>query len=396
MDKKSLLYTSFDVVPSKKGAAVHIEQFALSIAQAFGDLKLLTVAPPGGAADRAGWTGIQHVEMPAPGDDLIARVMNFRRLLISWLLKARQNDEFFEIVHFRSPFEGLPFVQDGFRDSRLIFEVNGLPSIELKYRYPKVADDEVLLEKLIAQEDLCLEAAQTVVTTCKVTKDYLIGRGVREDKIRVIPNGVQLELFPFREYRGGSKETDFKLLYVGTLSGWQGVDTSIRALALLQEEFPARLTIIGPASAERVGQLRDFAHTLGVADRVNILPAVEQCALISFMHAADVILAPLTANDRNLVQGCCPLKVLEAMASGTPVLASDMPVVSEITDDTCLLVKPGSAGSLKDGIVQIRNSPAMAAELSRRARLRIEHNYTWARAGLSLVDCYNALLCLPA
>ena len=55
------------------------------------------------------------------------------------------------MVQFRSIFEGLPLLRLKPRP-RLIFEVNGLPSIELKYRYPKVVDDRELMRKLVAQE----------------------------------------------------------------------------------------------------------------------------------------------------------------------------------------------------------------------------------------------------
>ncbi|MFX5994777.1 glycosyltransferase, partial [Acinetobacter baumannii] len=56
-----------------------------------------------------------------------------------------------------------------------------------------------MTKKLFAQEQICLEAADSIVTTCEVTKNYLIGRSIPEQKIVVIPNGVQLETFTFAQ-----------------------------------------------------------------------------------------------------------------------------------------------------------------------------------------------------
>jgi glycosyltransferase involved in cell wall biosynthesis len=80
---------------------------------------------------------------------------------------------------------------------KLIFEVNGLPSIELKYRYPGVAEDRELLHKLHSQEQICLEAADLIVTPSTITSYYLQTRGIAANEIRVIPNGVDLDVFTY-------------------------------------------------------------------------------------------------------------------------------------------------------------------------------------------------------
>ena len=75
------------------------------------------------------------------------------------------------------------------------------------------------------------------------------------------------------------------------------------------------------------------------------------------------MLAPLTPGDRNLLQGCCPLKVLEAMASGTPLVASDLPVVRELAraEVDAVLVRPGSAKAIKDAVFRLADDPDLGA-----------------------------------
>lgn len=126
MCRSRLAYISFDTVPAPKGAATHIQAFAQSLAGAFGGIELVTVrdgAEVGPSTER--WPGVCHTELPALGATLIDRALCFRRFLASWLRSRR-----FDAIQFRSIFEGLPLVELSGR-SRLIFEVNGLPSIEL-------------------------------------------------------------------------------------------------------------------------------------------------------------------------------------------------------------------------------------------------------------------------
>ena len=83
--------------------------------------------------------------------------MNFRRALAQFFRERRR------LVHFRSIFEGYPIAMHRERAADcLIYEVNGLPSIERKYHHPDVADDRELLTKLRHQEDVCLAAADRI------------------------------------------------------------------------------------------------------------------------------------------------------------------------------------------------------------------------------------------
>ena len=387
-----LAYISFDTVPAPKGAAIHIAAFTRALASAYGSVDLVTVgyalACPehsmhfGGQA-KAYPTGVFHTELPALGVSLIDRVLCFRRCLEQWLSSRR-----FDLIQFRSIFEGVPLLRLRPRP-RLIFEVNGLPSIELKHRYPRVADDRELMRKLTAQEQCCLEAADRIVTPSAVTERYLIAsRGVDPAKIRVIPNGVDTDLFHPRD-QGATpdQEAEISLLYFGTLAQWQGVDLAVRAVAQICAQTPARLTILGASSSRQREPIAALAAKLGIADRVEIAAAVGQPELVEAIHRSFAVLAPLALNDRNIQQGCCPLKVLEGMAAGIPVIASDLPVVRELGEHGrhFLLVKPGSVDQIAQAVLQLRAEPELGRRLSAGARERIVSHYTWDRSGEALV-----------
>jgi len=390
MNQQKIAYISFDIVPAPKGAAIHITAFSRALAAAFNGIQLVTVSPTVERIDAQElYPQVMQTMLPACGDNLIQRILHFRYWLKLWL----QNKEF-EAIHIRSIYEGFIIAQNKQKYcDKLIFEVNGLPAIELKYRYPNVVDDRELLHKLYAQEQICLEAADLIVTPSSVTSAYLQNRGLSANKIRVIPNGVDLEVFNYDSKIANLTNKSLNLIYFGTLSPWQGVNLAIEALALLNRDIPVYLTVIGQVRNDQIKMLKQLAFKLEVADKLKILEPITQQELVKYIHAADIILAPLTPNERNLVQGCCPLKILEGMATGTPVIASDLPVVRELGEDGVhfLLVKPGSAKAIKDAVLHLQSEPELASQLATNARRRIEQHYTWKLAGEALIAAYTEL-----
>ncbi|QIR40729.1 glycosyltransferase family 4 protein [Tolypothrix sp. PCC 7910] len=388
MTESKIAYIAFDTVPAPKGAAIHITAFSIALAAAFEQVQLITVSPTATGIDyQEIYPQVRQTTLPAIGETLIHRVLYFRQLLKAWLQGKR-----FEVIQIRSIYEGFPIARHKQKYcDRLIFEVNGLPSIELKYRYPAVAEDRELLHKLHSQEQICLEAADLIVTPSNITSAYLQNRGISGEKIRVIPNGVNLNIFT--NDQGQRTNDQRQIIYFGTLSPWQGVNQAVEALALINRDFPANLKVIGQARDYQIKALKQLALKLGVADKLTILEPMPQTQLVAHIHTCDVILAPLMPSDRNLVQGCCPLKILEGMATGIPVIASDLPVVRELGEDGVhfLLVKPGSAKSIKDAVFSLHNHPELATQLAINARQRIEEYYTWQIAGEALINAYKEL-----
>lgn len=421
----SIVYLSFDRFPSPKGAATHIDAFVRALGAHYGNVKLITIPSEATSLAKRSrqdprlpraltrnsdhgfanteWLadGVTHHAFEAPGSQFFERVLSFRsQVWMWWQHHFKRTQGPLPIVHFRSIFEGYPIARHKSRFcSQLVFEVNGLPSIELKYRYPNCANDRELMRKLVAQEQVCLDAADLVLTVSHVNAEHLLRRGVPGNRIRVIPNGVDVKLFAYQ--RPSLQVTDnttpphpLQLLYSGTMSSWQGVGLALEALALYRRDRPATLTLVGHARPYQKRNLLEQAWQLGVQDSVQLLAPVSRPDLAGLHHRADVILAPLTQNDRNLVQGCCPLKVLEAMASGTPLVTSKLPVVRELAnhDVEALLVRPGSAKAIKDGLLRLADEPGLAQTLSRAARQRAETDFTWHSAQAALIKSYDELL----
>lgn len=388
LSNRPLLYVVFDRFPAPKGASIHIAAFARALGEAFGAVELVTLPGESRPEPSPAMPGVHHATLAAAGATLIDRVMAFRRQLARHIAGRR-----FAAIHFRSIFEGYPIAREKERFcEKLIFEVNGLPSIELKYHYPAVADDAELLGKLRAQEQCCINAADLLITVSEVTARHLIGRGADPARIRVIPNGVDLSIFNYAAPTCCADRAA-RLLYSGTLASWQGVDRAVEALALLNRDRPATLTLVGTASRARKEDLLNAADALGVREKLSLREPISQTELAALYHAHDIAIVPLLCNDRNVAQGCCPLKMLEAMAAGTPVVASDLPVARALAADDAeaTFVRPGSAKGMKDAVLALAADFERAKRQSIAARQRVEANFTWRRAGDALVEAYAEL-----
>jgi glycosyltransferase involved in cell wall biosynthesis len=432
---RPIVYLSFDRFPSAKGAATHINAFATALGEHFGNVSLITIPSeqhscaiphlpeiPESAQSSQKlenifpnplWKapGVKHHPLPAPGEHLFERVLSYRAQIRHWWKHELQiQNNRLPVVHFRSIFEGYPLARNKHKVcNKIVYEVNGLPSIELKYHYPDVAYDQELERKLLFQEQICLDAADLVLTVSEVNAEHLVRRGVSESRIQIIPNGVDLETYGYQTPGLAAhnstvlpqtpseqiiKNRELQILYAGTMSTWQGVGVAIEALRLYRRDLPACLTVVGHSRPRQKKSLQNFAFDQGVGPHVRFLDPIDKPELARLHHNADVILAPLTNNDRNLVQGCCPLKVLEAMASGTPLVASDLPVVRELAanDVDAILVRPGSAKALKDGLLKLTTQRGLALRLSETARQKVMSEFSWEKAQKTLISAYEERL----
>lgn len=410
------LYISFDRFPSAKGAATHIEQFATALGQHLPNLDLISLPPQiqelnsiatNGSAmasdlyveNRQCWTssGVNHHSLPADGNHLFERVRHFRTQLWRWWQDNFGSDRA-QTVHFRSIFEGYPIARNKKHFCNfIVYEVNGFPSIELKYHYPAVADDQALIAKIKRQEDVCLKSADAIITVSQVNKRYIQSRGIPEDRIHVIPNGVDLSTFAPPEQKQPLPKNNsrpLELLYAGGLTSWQGVGHAIEALALLRRDIDARLTLVGPTRPRHSKPLVKLAWSLGLMEHVEFLPPVSKPHLAKLHQQTDIVLAPLKLNDRNDVQGCCPLKILEAMACQCRIVSTELEVVRELAthESHAILVRPNSSKAIKDGCLDILKNPENSDRIALLASQHVRNHFDWKQSVRKLKHVYDSLL----
>jgi glycosyltransferase involved in cell wall biosynthesis len=382
-----ILYTAFDVVPAPKGASTHILHFVRALVNAGFEVDVVT--PGDGVLPEVDEVeGARMLRVPGePGGNYLTRAVSFSHAVERHVRSA----EPYDAVHFRSAWGGLQLAR--LRRTlgyRTLFEVNGLPSVELKYHYPTLRDASVV-SKIREQELATLALSDAIVCVSRVTREYIASLGAERDRIHVIPNGVSLDEFapvgeaPFPEDRTPT------FLYLGTLAEWQGLELLLEAWKIVVERRPMRLRVVGRGRSHQRKLVARRVRTLGLDSWVSVEPAVPHHEVPALFRGVDACVAPLLANDRNVTQGCCPIKILEYMALGRPVVASNLPVVRELLreDVDALLFAPGDPADLAEHVLRLAADPAAAEALAARALDRVREQFSWKRARRSLVRLYD-------
>jgi glycosyltransferase involved in cell wall biosynthesis len=376
------LYAAFDRFPSRKGAAIHIDRFARTLfAHAGGGVLYVLGAPDLPAHQRDGDVEILRFSEEIP--NFLERTVAYGRALtavVDALLSS------LAIAHFRDPWSGMAIALRPRRSYSTVYEVNALPSVELPYLFPAVAP--ATLAKIRTTELACCDAADAIVTPSQTTAGFLTHLGVSAAKIRVIPNGADLHTPHARPTDAPSRY----VLYFGSPQSWQGVDTLLRAFARLADFDDLRLVICGSRYSKGWRRHERLAAKLGMDGRI-LWHFELHAELAAWVQHAEISVAPLTDSPRNVVQGCAPLKIVESMAAGVPVVASDVPPVRELVTDreNGWLVHPDRPGELARALRILLDRPPLARRLGAAARTTIEEQFTWERSTAALRALYQSL-----
>jgi glycosyltransferase involved in cell wall biosynthesis len=384
----NVLYTAFDVVPSPKGASTHILHNIRGLVNSQFDVHLLT-PNDGLLPNEDTLEGARVTRIPQDlTQNFLARASHFGRSVLNHLTLRNQYD----VVHYRNVWDGLGVAQNKKRYGyKTLFEVNGLPSIELKYHYPGI--DSNLLAKIKEQEVATLHLSDAIICPSNVTREYIVSLGINRKLVTVIPNGVSPSDFspsplPSRDGRVPV------LLYIGTLADWQGLEVVVKALPKIIEKQQVSLRIVGRGRSRQRKQLTKQITRLGIQDYVVIQPAVPHHEIPALIAEADICIAPLGLNDRNVTQGACPIKVLEYMAAGRPLVASNMPIIRELVreDVDALLFSPNDPDDLARQVLSLLNDLELSNRLAVSASERALTNFTWHESQKKLIKVYEKLL----
>ncbi len=378
------LYAAFDRFPSRKGSAIHTAQFAATLFN-HADGGLLYVLGGNGLPPYQLEGRTEIVRYSREGAHLLDRAAGYGARLAELLERLAPT---LRIAHFRDPWGGVPIVEHPDRSYATVYEVNGLPSIELPFLYPSIP--ATLLSQIAELEQRCVDGADTVITPSALTAQRLRERGVEDARLHVIPNGAGIRLTPAPPPPDAPARY---LLYFGALQSWQGVDTALRAFARLSDLTNLELVVCASVHERRAKPYRKLAERLGVSDRVRWRFALPEDELASWREHATLSLAPLRDCSRNSLQGCSPLKVLESMAAGVPVVASDLPPVRELMRDGehGRLVAADRPGELARAIRVLFDDPQRITAMGAAARAHVADQLTWEHSTRRLRDVYAAL-----
>ena len=222
-------------------------------------------------------------------------------------------------------------------------------------------------------------------------RDILRFFNVPPEKIVVTPNAIddRVSVPPSQEEITRTREryqlSHSYLLYVGNIKPHKNLERLIEAFHLVraQGRSELELLIIGD-EISKLQALRRAVHKYDIHRYVRFLGYVPDNTLAVLYRLASVFVFP------SLYEGF-GLPPLEAMASGTPVVTSNVSSLPEVVGDAAILVDPHSAQAIADGILQVLRSTHLREELRKRGLKRVQE-YSWARSVQRVREIYGEVL----
>ncbi len=251
--------------------------------------------------------------------------------------------------------------------ARLASLITGVP-----YSFTAHAKD--IFHESVSADDLRLKAADAaaVITVSQFNVDYLRPiLGVHADRIHHLNNGIELDQFPFAE----PKQRPRKIIAIGRLVEKKGFHVLIEACRILRaSQVSFECLIVGGGEEESRLQRLVSQHQLQAF--VQLTGPRPQPEIARLVQSAAVLAAPCVVGADGNRDGL-PTVLLEAMALGTPCVATPVTGIPEVIrhGETGLLVDPNEASQLADALQVLLDDGGQRVKLARAARARIERDF---------------------
>lgn len=225
---------------------------------------------------------------------------------------------------------------------------------------------------------LTYESSEVIVNSNYMKNEVQRLFGLPYDKINVIPNGVNLQLFSnvnvdydFR--RQYAMDNEKIILYVGRLVYEKGIQNLIAAMPKILDRYhDSKLIICGRGGM--IDELREQVKYLGIDNKVYFAGYCDSKKMQKMYKCADVAVFPSTYEPFGIV-------AIESMLSGTPTIVSDVGGLNEIVEHCVTGMKSyaGNANSIADSVLALLFDPKLCANISQNAIKKVKENYNWAK-----------------
>lgn len=245
---------------------------------------------------------------------------------------------------------------------------------------------QVAIEPILrAAEWSTLNHPGLLFPVCRFMGDQLVGLGVRPDRIRVIHNGVDTELFRPDTSPGSALSSDAvppKVLFVGRFTLAKGIGTLLQAMPRIVRAVPdVTFEFTGGMPVE----LSDaFSLPPEIRSRLRFLGYIPHEEIPALFRAATVIVAPS-------LRDSFPFAVLESMATGAALVASRVGGIPEAIRSGVegVLVDPGNSDQLADALIELLQNSDRRAGLGTAARRRAVTQFTWGATARATLEGYR-------
>jgi glycosyltransferase involved in cell wall biosynthesis len=231
-----------------------------------------------------------------------------------------------------------------------------------------------------------LRNADRVIALSNSEMMYLHSRGVPVDRIRVIPNGVDLSRYDVRidlpepDNLAGRR----RVLFVGPLITRKGIHVLARAIpSIIEKHSEIVFVFVGEGEARK--ETEAICRSLHVESHVWFAGRVSDEQLLQLYRRSEVFVLP------SFSEGL-PYSIIDAMAYSKPVVSTKIPSITESLKGTALLVSPGNHKELAQAISTLLNDEGLASEMGERGRALVESTYQLQRSVQATLDLYSEVV----
>lgn len=239
--------------------------------------------------------------------------------------------------------------------------------------------------------------ADSVSVASKQLETLVLQRGADAGRVSWVPVGADPDLFhsEVKEAAAIRKKYHIKnellVLYHGQLHSCQYVKLFLEAAMIIcQHPHVRRMKFMVLGDGDELKRLKKFSETLGLEKEIIFAGAAPHSDVPAYVAAADICVAPF--EDNEITRCKSPLKVVEYLASGKAIVASDVGEVRNMLDGAGLLVPPGRTDKIAEGILELAGDDERRQTMGKAARQRVEIKYNWRSSADVLEKAYEAVL----
>ena len=313
----------------------------------------------------------------------------------------------FDILYTRNISIGILGYVTRKKGTKLVFEMNGISPFELKQNQLK--EKELFIKSKMKNiraawlkyiELFFAKRADAIIAVTEEIKKYLVHHGIDADKIWVIENGANTELFrPIKDKENLNElknalsiiNDENVITYAGGFNPWQGIEYLIRAAPLIIKEIPKTKFLIVGGDKDQLQEkeyLMSLCRALNVEKNFIFTGIVPYQDVSKYINISNICVTPFIKD-----RVCSPLKLFEFLSCGKPVVSSDIPGVREILNksNAGILVTPENPVELAKQIIKLLKDKKLQERMGIAGRQYVIQNHSWETIARKTIKVFEEI-----